>query len=427
MLSSRHPEELSRRPFQVIVAGLALALVATPVGCGILFPPDPPPSGDPNDPTNGGASYVGSAACGFCHGGIAQPQGLHGHSHALSRIQGLAPEFPGEADRADVPNPPDGKTWADVSYVISGYTQNAFFVDLDGFVMTDGIEGVNTQWNLAFPPNETEPNWAPYEPNEATPLPFGYSCFRCHTTGAQEQDPNSPEFQDNRPGMAGIFQETGVQCERCHGPASKHVGDSGGSVMYIGGRASDCGQCHIDGGDPNVISAQGGFVNATTQWPQLLASGGHSGFDCTVCHNPHASIIYDREDGLRNDCADCHVGQSMALHGGLIYVRGDYVEQMNCQSCHMSFIAKAATEATAGVVGAVGRAGDVRGHICRIDTSDSDYTAMFTQDGSRVVKDDQGRAAVTLDFVCIRCHNGIGNAFNLTLKAASIVSVGLHE
>lgn len=408
----------------VFVAGLGGLVLCFLSGCPV--PPEPP-VWDPNDPTNSGAAYIGSAACSACHPNYAEPFSLHGHGFALNRILGGPPTFPDAATRADVPNPPAGKNWTDVSYVISGYTHSAFFVDVNGFVMTDGVDGVNTQWNLEFLANGTVPGFVAYKPGQVAPLPYEYSCFRCHTTGSKTLDPNQPEFQDGRPGILGTWNEPGVRCEACHGPGSNHIPNPSAGFIFISNRAADCGRCHSSGDDPNVILAEDGYIHANTQWPQLLASGGHSGFDCTFCHNPHASIFYDSENGRRNTCTDCHTDVDMAMHEGHIFVRGDYVEFLRCESCHMPFVARSGTQADAGVVGPLGRAADTRTHIFRIDASDADYTTFFSGDGTHVVKDDQGRAAVTLDFVCLRCHNGLGSAFAMTVGGAASVASGLHD
>jgi type IV secretory pathway TrbL component len=82
--------------------------------------------------------------------------------------------------------------------------------------------------------------------------------------------------------------------------------------------------------------------------------------------------------------------------------------------------------AGAEVVGGDGRAGDVRGHIFRIDAQHGSVTQMVTSAGDRVATDAQGRAAVTLDFVCLRCHNGKGNAFLLTPSGATEIAPHMH-
>lgn len=51
-----------------------------------------------------------------------------------------------------------------------------------------------------------------------------------------------------------------------------------------------------------------------------------------------------------------------------------------------------------------GRRGDVKIHIFAINTNPVTYTAMFTQDNSKVKLDSNGLAAVTFNFAYFRCH-----------------------
>lgn len=413
--------------------GIAFSQVAflLPISCVDVSPPDDDNGSAYNnttDPTNNGATYVGAKACGACHAGIAEDHLLHGHANKLTRIQGQPPAFPEAATGAGVPDPPQGFDWSQIAYVLGGYTRSANFIGLDGHLLTTGLEGVPTQWNLAFAANGTTEGFVDYEPTAEAPTPYAFSCFGCHTTGAQSLAEDLPERQDNRSGILGTWAEPGVQCEACHGPGSNHLPNTSARDLFVGATAAACGQCHMRGDDPDVIDAAGGFIDSYEQWPELLASGGHAGFSCTTCHNPHASTHYDREDGIRNGCTACHSGMNLAIHDGFVFRRGDYEEPLTCESCHMPFASRGATSATTDVVGEVGRMGDTRTHIFRINTAPSNYRAMFTGDGLAVVKDDQDRAAVTLDFVCFRCHNGIGNAAPIsTLDFASGVATGMHE
>jgi hypothetical protein len=431
----------------MIAISVAFALIVLGgATCPFSFPPpdtnesqtDPPPIyNNTTDPTNDGATYIGSAACISCHQetdpDLVAKHAIHGHAFKLNRIEGAAPTYPAEGTRAGVPNPPAGFAYTNVAYVIGGYIRKARFVNASGFILTNDADGVDTQWNLTFPPTGTQAGFVPYESSgnfsPANPKPYDFSCFTCHTTGAQDQDAADPRFQDNRPGMAGTFEEPGVQCEACHGPGSKHPPDRFERDLYVGTGASDCGQCHTRGDDPTVILASGGFIKHHEQWPELLASGGHASFRCIDCHDPHTSTNYDRDNAFVKECTDCHPDQTMALHAGLTFVRGDYSEVLDCESCHMPFASKSASIATAtpAVVGPSGRMADMRTHIFRINPADEDFNSMFTPDGTRVSKDDTGRAAVTLDFVCLRCHNAVGNAFGLPLVAASVVAPGIHS
>ncbi len=414
------------------------AAIVMLLGC-IQFDP-PPDDGDDGggdggsaaynnttDSTNKSASYLGSAACATCHAETAATHVVHGHGHKLTRVEGNPPTFPEEGTRAGVPNPPEGFTWEDVSYVIGGYTRKARYIDNEGYVLTTGLTGVATQWNLSFPANGTEPGFVAYEPEATEPKPYGFSCFECHTTGAKAQDEDFPVFEENRPGFIGTWEEPGVQCEACHGPGSNHVGNTSARDLFVDVSATACGKCHTRGADPNVIESSGGFIKHHEQWPELLASGGHAGLNCTTCHDPHVSANYARESAIRNECTACHDDQNMAIHEGKTFTRGDYVEAVSCESCHMTFATKSAAAAASTVIGDSARMGDTRTHIFRINASAVDYTQFFTDDGSAVRKDGEGRAAVTVDFVCLRCHNGIGNAFELTVESAASIAEDLHD
>ena len=48
--------------------------------------------------------------------------------------------------------------------------------------------------------------------------------------------------------------------------------------------------------------------------------------------------------------------------------------------------------------------GDVMPHIDYINTDPVDRLALFNAEGTEVLLEDEGKAAVTLDFVCQRCH-----------------------
>jgi hypothetical protein len=415
---------------------LALTLMAglvggCPSGDDGGRPTHPPVFNNTTDPLNAGATYVGSRACAACHGDVAARTRLHAHSHALVPIDDAAPTYPAQAARAGVPNPPDGKQWTDVSYLIGGYTTGTLFIDAQGYVMTDGVEGVHTQWNLGFPPTATAAGFTAHRPDSRTPLPYDYPCFRCHTTGPAPQDRDLPRSQDGRPGIRGTWAEAGVQCEACHGPGSNHLPRPIARDLFVDATPATCARCHTEGDDPEVIVAADGYINPNTQYAELRASGGHADFNCGTCHDPHASTVYDREHGIRNTCTVCHVDANMAAHGGVVFVRGDYRETMTCQSCHMPFAGLNSATAGPAVVGNTGRMGDVRSHIFRIATREADYTDMFSADGSYVLKDAQERAAVTVDFVCLRCHTddtaAPNSAFFLSLDSAWQIATGLHR
>ena len=417
---------------------LFLAILLSPLftigGCSPANPPDDgastPIFNNTTDPTNDGATPIGSAACRACHADVATLTRVHGHGQALKRVEGAAPSYPTQGTRAGVPEPPDGHAWNDVSYVIGGYTHAALFVDADGYVLTDGTAVTNTEWILEFPADGTTAGFAAYLPNQAAPLEYDYDCFRCHTTGPRAFSVANPLTQDGRPGIRGTWAEPNVECEACHGPGSNHVPDPAARKLFVDSTPQTCAACHTAGDDPDLIVAADGFINGNTQYAELRASGGHAAFNCTICHDPHASTIYAVDDGIRNDCTACHADQNMALHENAVFTRGDYFEPLTCPSCHMPFASKNASQAVPAIVGASGRMGDVRTHIFRIDVDPHGFAAIFTDGGTRVKTDSQGRAAVTVDFVCLRCHTddtaADNSAFPLSLDFAAEIASQMH-
>jgi len=410
--------------FMLISTGLGVGGGCSPAGLP-FFPGSS--YNNSTDRTNRGASYIGASACNACHSDIGAKMAIHGHAHQLTRVQGSAPVFPSEAVGAGVTSPPQGFTWSDISYLVGGYYRKAAFVDQDGYLLVTGVTGVNTQYDLAFAPTGTTAGFVPYEPTLTTRKPYDYSCFVCHTTGPNPQDPASPQFQDNRPGITGTWQEPGVRCEGCHGPGSNHPSNPFARDLFVDARATFCGDCHsrtyASGG--GQITAKDGFIENRQQFSELLASGGHASMACVDCHDPHVSTTYDASKGIRRTCVSCHWDKDMGFHRGVQYVRGDYVEDMSCTSCHMPFATKTANSVVLGE--SVGRVGDIRTHIFRISTDPVGYTAMFSADGSSVVQDSNGKSAITVDFVCLRCHNSDGGyPFKLTIRSASEIALGIH-
>jgi hypothetical protein len=418
----------------LLVASALLGIGAVAGGCPRGEETNPPGFENSSDKTNGGARLVGASSCVQCHTEIAKLHATHGHAHALKPTQGGPPSYPEAAPGAGVPNPPTGMEWTDIAYVVGGYRNSANFVGQDGYLLTTGTTGVDTRWNLKFPANGTIAGFAPYEPAAVAPMPFDYSCFQCHTTGAAF-DPDDPQNQDGRPGIIGTWSETGVQCEACHGPGGGHFRTNNGSVVIDTSRifvdpdgSQTCVQCHNRPFDDRsgAILAREGFIQNQGQWPELRASGGHATFACTICHDPHRSLAVDHDAALRNTCSVCHHDATMAGHGGKVFRRGDYSEPLGCESCHMPYATRNAHSATEATVGPLGRMGDTRTHIFRISTEATNYTGMLTADGKQVLRDSQGRAAVTVDFVCLRCHNEFG-PFALTVERAAEIAGHIHE
>lgn len=163
-----------------------------------------------------GADYVKSETCGGCHEEIYDTFMKSGHPWKLNKVvNGQPPDYP----YTEVPNPPEGYTWDDITYVIGGYNWKARFIGKDGFIITgeEGDTEFKGQYNFANPHVGNDAHWGKYHPGEERP----YNCGTCHTTGYSNWPADS--HQDGLPGLIGTWEEPGVQCEACHGPGSLHV------------------------------------------------------------------------------------------------------------------------------------------------------------------------------------------------------------
>jgi hypothetical protein len=337
------------------------------------------------------AAQTISDDCAACHNDIYQQWKVSGHPYKLMK---------GDiAQNRPIPLP-ENHTWDEISYVIGGYKWKSRYMDKDGYIITQGLnqgktEAGGTQYNMLTD------EWVDYnadKPDGTKP----YDCGRCHTTGwvadeDWETDGTLEDNQDGLPGIHGTFLQGGIQCIACHEAAD------GGHPEFgaIDNSADACGACHYRTaapGDENVIPASNGFIRHHEQYNEHLA-GPHGEADCVMCHNPHKkgefSIWAEGDEGHENGAtcgSSCHagVGETYALTA-----MADY--DVACEDCHMPFASKSAA--------ALGpNQGDVMTHIYFINTDPVDRSAMFTEDGSQVLLDEDGKAAVTLDFACQRCH-----------------------
>ncbi|MCX5895679.1 MAG: hypothetical protein NTZ51_07615 [Proteobacteria bacterium] len=207
-------------------------------------------------------------------------------------------------------------------YVIGGYGWGAHFMDKDGYIATDGVNGVNTQYNLANSLIGTPAKFVAYEPDQQDPKP--YDCGGCHTTGfTKEGDspasdyvgsgtcigchsvshgdivrayqesghqymlnavnggpptlpfsevPEPPEkfTWDTTPGNSDLFSLPGIQgqwkernigCEACHGPGAEHAANTSKKPSLDTAKAA-CSKCHIMGTPVDGVEKADGIIEA---------------------------------------------------------------------------------------------------------------------------------------------------------------------
>ena len=323
--------------------------------------------------------YVGQQFCAQCHPlDPTEPDNLadwptSGHRFILMKAE--------QAQHRALPLPA-GKTWDDISYVVGGFGTKALYLDNDGYIITsvtdrDGetVDGMN-QYNLLTG------EWSDFAAGENRP----YDCGACHTTGYLPRG-----NQDGMPGIVGNWKFDGVTCEACHGP---------GSEMIVDQRAEACGTCHKHPGTDG-IEAVDGFIRSEGQYSEMMA-GPHSELACVSCHNPHKK----GEFSIKNECSSCHANIAETYATTLMGQAG-----VACEDCHMPY-------ATLSGQPLGPHQGDRRTHIFYIDTDPN--ANMFSEDGTSV-KLENGKAAVTVDFACQRCHGGH------SLEALAGYAKGFHE
>jgi hypothetical protein len=290
----------------------------------------------------------------------------------------MSPTFPYDSITNGVTDPPEGTTWNDISYVIGGFGWKAQFIDQNGYILT-GDEDAPTQYNFAHEKLEIPAGWVAFEAGEEN-LPF--DCGECHTTGYAPQG-----HQAGKEGIAGTWEFPGTQCERCHGPGSRHADDPRGVRMDVDRSSQLCGDCHLRD-DPAVIEANNGFETNFQQYDDLFNSK-HFALACVTCHDPHASTLYADEElnpkkGIKQACASCHwakLTQNNRRHGNV-----------ECIDCHMPPMAKSA-------VGDLERfTADLRSHQFSINP-DPD-APQFDETGNNTMP------YLTLEYACRQCHNG---------------------
>lgn len=339
------------------------------------------------------ATFVGTQACAECHEEISDVFAKSGHPYKLSKVvDGQPPDYP----FTEIPDPPEGYTWDDISYVIGGYNWKARFIDQDGFIIT-GDENATTQYNFYNPELEMGDNWVPYHAGEEKP----YNCGACHTTGF------SPDGnQDGLPGLVGTWAAGGIECEECHGPGSLHVDHPMSFGMEIDRDAEACGDCHFRG-VVEELDASGGFVRHHEQYEELFQSK-HVTINCVVCHDPHAGVIQLRKTNApattRTQCENCHFDESQNFNLEF--------HTQECIECHMPRVTKSA-------LGDPERfTGDIRTHLMAIDPNQIE---QFNEEGT------QSLSQLGLNFACRHCHVEGGKASPKTDAELTDAATGIHQ
>jgi hypothetical protein len=390
-------------------------------------------------------TYIGSHECGVCHNAIYTTFLKSAHPFKLNKIVNDAePTYPFSslAGALAMIDDEDGVTdnsrgtpasYADISYVIGGFGWKSRWIDQSGYIVT----GSMVQYNLATD------SMSAYHDNE---VDKPYNCGNCHTTGWKHFDNTvNPSRQDSLAGMDGTFDQTGIQCESCHGAGSTHaqtklaadttrIATARTTADFLApdmafGKPVACSECHTRDGEhdyPSFVSAyetavsgsdieggriaaSGGLIRHHEQYDELLAVNPDNAalgstrtnfasamWDCNTCHNTHTTTVYQDVSGdapgaanTNADCLTCHPGNDPA-NANTFGMTG-----LNCIDCHMPRLVKSAVSTTLanGVV-----VGDIRSHIFKIDLTQTD---QVTASGSFTYP------WLTATYACHSCHDGV--------------------
>lgn len=155
-------------------------------------------------------------------------------------------------------------------------------------------------------------------------------CFGCHATNATQGRQVTPDKMT-----------PGVQCERCHGSAEKHLagmirGDPEPAMMKDLSKLSTeqvsnfCGQCHRTWEDVAALGRLD-ITDIRFQPYRLTGSKCYDADDprisCLGCHDPHHELDSNQAD-YDSKCRACHAS-------GKPGARACKVATRPCASCHM--------------------------------------------------------------------------------------------
>lgn len=354
--------------------------------------------------------YVTAEVCGACHEAKFDDVFNSGHPYKLSKIEnGQEPTLP----FTEVPAPPTGYAWDDITYMIGGYQWKARFMDDEGYILTTGVLGIPVQYNLPRPDlgGGLAAEWVDYEGSKTDRKQ--YTCGTCHTTGWQTTAENGGVHQDDLPGIAGTWEETGIRCEACHGAGVEHVASMDVAEIDVNVNAELCGSCHFRDVNHEIL-ASGGFIKHHEQYDELV-NGPKMDFGCTDCHEPHIGVRHGHaeEGGIVATCESCHTDKA---------TNNNHATAVDCVSCHMPRASKSARPVH-------DFEGDVRTHIFTINTEPFPKDSMFYVNPEFGTTETHG--FVTLDFACYTCHqDGAGNGGDAsvkTLEELSARAVDIHQ
>jgi photosynthetic reaction center cytochrome c subunit len=307
---------------------------------------------------------AGAARCAFCHPAEVEGYARSAMAHSLRRA-GEEPEGSVSAGGSTITmhSSSNGywQRWENsgdtteyrADYVVgSGIHASGYLVDIGGHLFQSPVAFYKSRQAYGLAPgyeNLSDPDFT---------RPVSEECVLCHSGRALHVPGTLNQYRSP------IFSAEGITCERCHGPAEKHLADPrAGTIvnpakLERGARDSICEQCHLFGAArvPNPGKKLSDFVpgqrledsytvyhnaaptgspagnfNVISHVEQLALSACSRNSEgrlwCGTCHNPHDKP--EPKDSLayyRSRCLTCHVSGFPANHPS---------KESDCIGCHM--------------------------------------------------------------------------------------------
>ena len=201
------------------------------------------------------------------------------------------------------------------------------------------------------------------------------------------------------------YQHRFIECEFCHGPGGEHAGSPSSDNIIVDTSSSLCGRCHTRGDSQNRIETEDGLIKYNQQFDELLV-GSKSYFQCIECHDPHVSLNSETHNALTSDCTDCHNQKINQAH---------MKAGLECTDCHMPDAVKNNASSGEGVH----LKGDAKTHMFTINTTAYPSDMYYPQSGKTFAD-----GFLTLNFVCLGCHNGIlakEREFDWAVQGAALI------
>ena len=318
------------------------------------------------------ATFVGSKKCKKCH---EENYNHWSHSQHPKMIQDIK-KNPSVvvADFLTLPKDANFKL-EDAVYTVGGKFKQRYMIRKDFNDKEDYVLG-NYQWNVQTKKWQHFKPWKYWYksayPHDNEKLPTSNACDGCHFTGY----------------MATAKRvETGIACEACHGPASKHV-EEPNSKVYLASLSDPvrqnevCLQCHMRNRDKRLETqsmksiygdakdypfgyeagkslskykmvapftmghetkefyANGAAKKNRTQGNEYVHSMmGKHGITCINCHNPHTLAPTAQHNTGNKLCMKCHTfGSLIGPHNKSLEAHTHHKKDSKgslCVECHM--------------------------------------------------------------------------------------------